>query len=174
MRTALIVTDMQNGFMNKHTLKLIGRIKDLLEKNLFDLVIFTKFINHQNSPYVNLIGYNGLQKGRETEIVNELKVSAQIVFQKNTYGPFGSDFEAFLKKENIASLYFVGVDTNACVMKGAIDAFEKGYTPFILGYYCGSHSGIKYHQFALKNLQKLIGKRQVIDGKIEERKQIIV
>ena len=159
---------MQKGFMNKHTRKLIHRIKNLLDINLFNQVIFTKFVNSPHSHYVNLLGYQKLQKSPETEIVDELEPYAQITFKKEGYGPFVDGLERFLKRKKITHLYFVGVDTNACILKGVVDAFDKGYIPFVLGYYCGSHSGAEFHHFALKNLQKLIGKKQIIKRKLRQ------
>ncbi len=169
MKTALIVTDMQNGFMNGSTRPLISRIKALLLKKQFDFILFTKFINQPDSPFARLIGYKGLRTVPDTEIVPGLVSYATHVFVKHSYAPFTTEFSEFLKREQITHLYFVGVDTNACVHTGAVDAFSRGYVPYVLADYCASHSGKEYHLWAIKNLQKLIGKGQVTFGDLPIR-----
>lgn len=169
MTDVLIVTDIQNGFMNELTRPLINKIKTLLESNLFNCVIFTQFVNTPDSPYVRLIGYTDLQDQPRIDIVSELRSYAQNVFVKHQYTPFTKEFEDFLKINRLTHLYFVGVDTNACVQAGAVGAFERGYVPLVLAEYCASHSGDEFHESAIKNLQKLIGEKQVIFGELTER-----
>jgi nicotinamidase-related amidase len=166
MNTALVVIDMQKGFMNELTQNLIAKIRSLLHRHLFDYVMFTQFINTRDSSYVTLLGYTELQQSPETDIVSELQPYAQNLFTKHYYTPFTQEFEEFLQKNRITHLYFVGVDTNACVQVGAVDAFSRGYVPFVLADYCASHSGKEYHESALRNLQKLIGTKQVLFGEI--------
>lgn len=52
MKNIVIVVDMQNGVTIKsETKKLIGSIQSLLSKNIFDVVICTRFLNDKNSIY---------------------------------------------------------------------------------------------------------------------------
>lgn len=168
MKTALIVTDMQSGFMNEHTIHLVSRLKYLLEQNLFDYIIFTQFINHPKTFYEKLVNFTKLRISPEIDIVKELKPYVNYLFKKNNYTPFTMNFENFLKQNHIKKLYFAGVDTNVCVLLGAADAFNKGYVPVVLGYYCASHSGVEFHRFGLKNLEKIIGKKQVVFGEVKK------
>ncbi len=170
MKNALIVTDMQNGFINENTKQIISKIKSLIEKNLFDYVTFTQFINVTDSSYERLLHWKEFKSSPQIDIVEELKHYCQNLFKKNYYSPFTKKFEQFLKKKNIKELYFVGVDTNICITQGAVDAFEKSYIPYVLSDYCASHSGNEFHDFALKNLEKFIGKHHIIKGEINEIK----
>lgn len=163
MKKALVIIDMQNGFMNKYTRPLIPKIKRLLKRKLFPHTIFTKFVNTPYSPYIKILSYAGMQKAPETSIVTELAPFAKNIFEKNSYSPFTPEFIKYVEKHKITSLYFVGVDTNACVLKGAIDTFEKGLTPIVLAQYCASHSGPNFHRGALIILKKLIGEQQVVE-----------
>ncbi|MEW5896639.1 MAG: isochorismatase family cysteine hydrolase [Nanoarchaeota archaeon] len=162
MKTALLVMDMQKGFMNKYTLPLIPKIKKLIAEEIFDYVIFTRFVNTPASPYVRLIGFKGMLTEQDTALVPKLEENASFIFQKHTYTPFTSQLNRFLQEKKITRIYFAGVDTNACVLKGAVDAFEKGYIPLVLAEYCASHSGEQFHALALENLKRLIGVKQVI------------
>jgi nicotinamidase-related amidase len=152
--------------MNELTESLIAKIRTLIQNCLFDYVIFTKFINMPDSPYVKLLEYTELQHPPETDIVSDLQPYVHNLFTKHYYTPFTPEFEKFLQINYITHLYFAGVDTNACVQVGAVDAFSRGYIPFVLADYCASHSGKKCHESALKNLQKLIGTKQVLFGEI--------
>lgn len=170
MKNVLIVTDMQNGFINKNTRNITSKIKSLIEKNLFDYIVFTQFINVKNSPYERLLNWRELKSSPQIDIIEWLRPYCQNLFKKNCYSPFTKEFEQFLKKKNIKELYFVGADTNICITRGAVDAFERSYTPYILSDYCASHSGNEFHDFALKNLEKLIGKHHIIPGEVNEIK----
>ncbi len=161
---ALVVTDMQKGFMNEFTKHLPAKIQQLLMRKTFSLVIFTQFINTPGSPYVKLLKYARMLERPEIEIVPELKPYADIVIKKNTYSSFTSEFEALLREKKVREIYFVGVDTNACILLGALETFNKGLTPYILASYCASHSSSDFHEWALKNLEKVIGKEQVVYG----------
>ena len=67
------------------------------------------------------------------------------------------------KKENeIEQVYLCGIDTDACVIKTAIDLFENNIDVKVIENCCMSHSGKKYHNYAIKILKKLIGKESII------------
>lgn len=51
MKTLLIV-DMQKGFINSNNEFLINKINELLEKNIFENIVLTKYKNKRNSPFV--------------------------------------------------------------------------------------------------------------------------
>ena len=161
MSNALVVIDVQNGFISKSSMHIIPRIKKMLVKNKFDHVIFTIFVNPKQSPWKKWMGWHNVSKSPEIDIVQELSAFAHHVFEKNTYSSFTDSFEKFLKNEKITELYLVGIDTEACVFKTALDAFEKGYRPIVLSKYCASHESASYHKLALKLLRRLIGEEQV-------------
>ena len=63
------------------------------------------------------------------------------------------------KKENeIEEIHLCGFDTEACVLKTALDFFENNYNVKVLEDYTMSNSGLEYHNWALNILRKLIGK----------------
>ena len=45
----LLVIDLQNGFINEFTKSSIIDIKELIDSNRFDKVVFTRFINDENN-----------------------------------------------------------------------------------------------------------------------------
>jgi len=164
MSNALIIIDVQKGFVNEYSKHIIHKLINLIQDNKFEYLIFSQFINTEDSPYRMLMGWERLKESPEIDIVDELKEYAINVFQKNKYSMFTQEFENFLKQKNIKELYFTGIDTDICVLKNAVDAFEKGYTPYVLADYCASHYGDEYHQIGLKLIKKFIGEKQVIYG----------
>ena len=68
----------------------------------------------------------------------------------------------YLKENKIKDIYLCGIDTDACVFKTAIDLFENNYNVKVIEYYTMSHSGRRYHKFAIKMLKKLIGKDSIV------------
>lgn len=162
MAKALIVIDVQNGFVTKSSQHVVPKIKRLLESKKFDTVIFTKFVNAPNSPFRKIKKWYKVAAPPETDIVNDLKQFASTIFQKNVYSAFTPEFEHFLKENKISQLYFVGIDTECCVLKTAIDAFEKGYEPFLLADYCASHESRQYHTIGLKLFGRLVSPNNII------------
>ena len=58
MKNILIIVDMQNGFARyPQTIKLTNDIQKLLEQNIFDVVIATRFLNDENSIYEKLFNW---------------------------------------------------------------------------------------------------------------------
>ena len=49
LRKMLVVVDLQRSFINENTEFIIDKIKKLVNSNEFDKVIFTKFVNNEDS-----------------------------------------------------------------------------------------------------------------------------
>ena len=84
------------------------------------------------------------------------------VLEKRTYTALTQELMTYLKENKIEDIYLCGIDTDACVLKTAIDMFENNYNVKVIEYCTMSHSGRRYHKFAIKMLKKLIGKDSII------------
>lgn len=84
------------------------------------------------------------------------------IFNKYIYSAVNEELEKYLKDNNIDEIHLCEFDTDACVQKTAIDLFENNIDVYILKDYCMSSAGVEVHNFAIKNLQRLIGKEYVI------------
>jgi len=60
MVDALLVIDVQNGFINNHTKHIVVKIRKLLETQWFDFIVFFKFVNNLDSNFTKVINYHGL------------------------------------------------------------------------------------------------------------------
>jgi nicotinamidase-related amidase len=146
-KPALLVIDLQNGFINKHTAHLPKKIKELLTSTQYTHKIFTKFVNQKRSPFENLIGWKEMHGPPDTEILEELKPHAKVLFEKNTYSCLTPQFLHYIETHQIHSFHLAGIDTDGCVLKSALDLFEKNLSPFILCNYCGSTGEKPTHNF---------------------------
>ncbi len=162
MANALVIIDLQKGFVNKQSEYIVPRIKGLIQKGKFDYVLFTKFVNRKGSPYRKIMNWHKFGSQSETDIVDELLPFVEHLFVKNVYSAFTPRFSTFLKKHSVRDLFIVGIDTECCVLKTAVDAFELGYSPHVLAFYSASHEGKAYKNAGLKVLVRLLGKSQVI------------
>ena len=57
---------------------------------------------------------------------------------------------------------YYGIDTDACVLKTALDLVENNFDVKVIEDCSMSHSGIEYHNYAINMLKKLIGRQNVI------------
>ncbi|MEZ6022432.1 MAG: cysteine hydrolase family protein [Hyphomonadaceae bacterium] len=66
-----------------------------------------------------------------------------------------------LKVRGIDEVHVCGIDIDICVTKCAVDLFEAGVRPVVLGQYCASYGGPTLHEAALQILRRYIGADQV-------------
>jgi nicotinamidase-related amidase len=127
-------------------------------------VVFTKFINMPGSPYERLIGWTKLRESPETDLCAEVQIHASFVIEKHFYSAFTPELRDLTREHGWDIVCVCGFDTDSCVLKTAVDAFELGYTPYVLADACGTHSGVDLHDAALRMLRRFIGKGQVVES----------
>lgn len=166
MSFCLFVIDIQHGFISENTKHVIQRIKSLLDQNIFEYVIFTRFINTLDSPYVKYLNWHGLISEIEQKIVTELEGFANKVFDKNIYTACNVETLRFLQERNIKTIFICGIDTEGCVLKTAVDFFEANVRSYVLEYYSASNGGDNCQKAAILVLSQLIGINHIITGSI--------
>jgi nicotinamidase-related amidase len=162
MPRAIIIIDVQNGFINPSTEHIPAKIRSLLDAVVFEHRIFTQFFNPPGSPYEELLHWTRLRSDDEVAIVRELLTYPSIVFKKPIYSCLSPDFLRYAEAHQIKQFYLAGIDTDSCVLKCAVDLFEKGFKPMVLADCCMSHGGRVAHDAALTILPRFIGGDQVI------------
>lgn len=158
-KKAIIIIDVQNYFVNKLTRLIPEKIVKHINKADYDYVVFTKFINKEGSNFFKLLNWGKMLSGQETEIHNSLiKLAGKNnVFTKNSYSIFKArGLNDFLKKNKVGALFLCGIDTEACVLASAFEAFDLGFDVKIIKELCFSHSGKSLHNFALKIIDQCI------------------
>lgn len=163
--TVLIVVDMQNGFLGSKTEHIVPCIEELVQKwqALGGATVFTRFISLPDGQYERLINWKRLQTSPEIDICPSLVPFAKCVIEKNYYTAFTDEFKHMVSSNTWTNFAICGIATDSCVLKTAADAFELGYTPFVLNDACASHAGPDIHEAALSILKRFIGRNQVIE-----------
>jgi nicotinamidase-related amidase len=162
--TVLVVIDMQNGFLNDRSRHVIPRVIQTVEEfRKRDIpVVFTRFHNAPNSQYERLIGWTRLRSSPEVDLINELEQYANVIIDKNVYSAFAPSFAQLVQEKGWTNIVLCGVATDGCVLKTAVDAFERELTPIIIEDACSSHAGEEVHKAGLLLLGRFIGKRQIM------------
>ena len=160
MKKLLLVIDVQNDFVNDLTRETLKKIEELVKSKQFTTVAFTKFINSYNNRFYKDINYRGCSTEKGVSIA--IDTEDYKIFNKNVYTALTDEFISYLKNESIEEIYLCGFDTNACVLKTALDLFEQGYDFYILKDYCMSSFSKEIHNNALDILKLLVGNKRVI------------
>lgn len=166
-RSALVVVDVQNGFVTEHSRHVVPLIVALVkrwEASGRD-VVFTRYINYDGSPFERIIKWSKLKHPPETDIVDELQAftaSPATVIDKRGYTLFADEGENLVRTKGWTDLYICGIDTEVCVLKAAVDAFERNITPWLISDASASHAGVETHKAGLLVAKKMIGAEQII------------
>lgn len=138
----LVIIDVQNGLLvNDRIKKLPHKIVELVEHNKFDFVVTTQFKNRLGSQFDKLMGWYGMTDSEPQEIDSGIAEISSRNFVKYGYSCFTDEFEEFIRNNNIDKLYFAGLDIDACVLKSALDSFERCIDSEVLINYCDTSSG---------------------------------
>lgn len=156
----LVIIDVQRGLLvNDRIKELPHKIVELVEHNKFDFVVTTQFKNRLGSQFDKLMGWYGMSDIWSQEIDPDIAKISSKNFVKYGYSCFTDEFEEFIRNNNIDKLYFVGLDIDACVLKSALDSFERCIDAEVLVNYCDTSSG--YMSSAINVLKFALGENCV-------------
>lgn len=162
MEYALLVIDLQLGFLTPECVHISDRILEVIRHHPYRHKIFTQFINPEGSPFERLLKWELFKESPEIDIVSQLKSEATIIIKKFGYSCVTTDFLSYITHHKIREFHIVGIETDICVLKSAVDLFELNLTPYVFSECCMSTAGRKMHEAALKILPRFIGQQQII------------
>ena len=145
----LLVVDLQKEFSDNcgNYERILNYVKgNIANRSKYDLVIALKCSNDMESSFVK---YNAWKKC--LKYVEDLEFNPDVILQKTSYGLLGYNV---LSKENTYDI--VGFNTDACVMKVALDLFDRRYNFRVLTKYCYSSSGQEWHEIGIKTMKHLM------------------
>jgi nicotinamidase-related amidase len=166
-KPVLVVVDVQNGFITEHSKPVVPVIVDLVRRwqAARGDVVFSRYLNYAGSPFERLIGWTKMADSPETDFVGELAPYVgphTPVVDKHIYTLFTPEGTHLVDQRGWTDLYLCGIDTDSCVLKTAVDAFERDLTPWILKDACASHAGPEAHAAGLFIAGRFIGTNQII------------
>ena len=157
---ALLIVDVQVGFVNDATRHIVPKVEELQKK--YAHVYATRFINAEGSPYRRLLDWHRFYQSSADVTLAFDPVDNVTVIDKHVYTCVTPAFIEDLRGKGIEEVAICGIDTDACVSACAVDLFENGFRPVLLSEACASHAGAEYHEAALRILKRLIGERQIV------------
>lgn len=160
MKKMLLVIDLQKSFINPNTEFLISKIDSLVNSGSYDLVVFTKFINDNDSMWVKKLNYKGCISLEDRKIMIDTKDN--IVLEKSLYTAYSDNLINLINLFKIDEVHLCGIDTECCVLKTAFDLFENGYDIKVLSGYSACTHGEESNKNALDIIARNIGKSNVI------------
>lgn len=167
--SVLVVVDVQNGFVTEHSQHVVPAIANLAEQWYLDGrdVAFTRYLNYDDSPFERIMGWSKLKHSPEIDFVEEMQPllgRAAGCVDKQIYSMFTEGGERLVRERGWTDMYVCGIDTEVCVLKTAVDAFERGIRAWVLSDVSASHSGQVAHDAGLLVASKMIGRRQIIES----------
>lgn len=166
MSKPLLVVDVQCGFINEFTHHIPQRIVSLLHSKEYAPVLFTRFINASEGPYQKFLNWYSCEDESETSIAPELEsfVNSDLVFSKSGLCGMPDELIKYLHQQDINKIFLVGIDTDMCVLKIAMDIFDMGIEPIVLTDCCASTAGLQAHLAGLAVLSRNIGAQRLCDA----------
>ena len=177
-RRVLCIIDVQLSFRaeaNEHTLPGIVELATRwLASSPTAKILCTRFVNVPSSSFVRQLGWGGGMSGDpRNELCPELSRALHEgvgagrvhIVDKSTFSVFTAEVDGLAHERNWTSWLFCGWSTHACVLKSALDAFDRGQESTVVAHLCGSHNreGAKeLHDGALMILTRLLGRAHVL------------
>ena len=147
----LVIIDCQTCFLqNTETAWVPYAISQLVKSRRFDYVICTVFQNTPSSFFMKQLHWDGCVAASDLIVHDAVSAVSERIFVKHSYSCFTSEFLQFIHQQHIDKLYFVGVDTDACVLKSAFDAADYDIPFEVLEDYCASSGGEELHEAAVR------------------------
>jgi nicotinamidase-related amidase len=166
----LLVVDVQRGFLNDYTRHVPARVAQLIRRGDHTPVYFTRFENPPGGPYRQFLGWKACAAPPETDLAPELLpfAAGDRVFSKPGYAGLPDALASLLRDRAVERIALVGIDTDMCVLKVALDLFDLSIEPIILVDCCASTAGLQAHLAGLAVLTRNIGATRLRDAGLGE------
>ena len=170
MSVPLLVVDVQQGFINEFTHHIPQRVARLIKQGDYAPILFTRFVNQADGPYSQLLNWHNCDREPETSLVPELQpyTKPECVYTKPGLCGLPKELIQCLEQRQIKRINVVGIDTDMCVLKIAMDLFDHGIEPIVLTDCCASTAGLQAHLAGLAVLSRNIGAQRLCDAGLSE------
>lgn len=170
MSEPLLIVDVQVGFINEFTHHIPQRIVRLIQRDDYEPLIFTRFVNSKEGSYQRFLNWHNCHCEPEINIAAELQPFAQpeFIFSKPGLCGITDELANYLRAGSVERVFIVGIDTDMCVLKIAMDVFDIGIEPIVLTDCCASTAGLQAHLAGLSVLSRNIGAPRLRDAGLSE------
>jgi nicotinamidase-related amidase len=166
MTEPLLVVDVQECFLNEFTRHLPERIARLVARGRYGPILFTRFVNVEESPFRRFLDWCECDEPPGTELAQEMLPLAEDdrIFSKPGYAGLPDTLATHLRETGCEQVTVVGIDTDMCVLKVAMDLFDMNIEPIVLTDCCASTAGLQAHLAGLAVLARNIGAARLRDA----------
>lgn len=161
---ALLIIDIQNGFMSKGAESVIAPVVELVSAWPQEHIYYLKYRNYPDSLFARHLDWQELMTSPEVDFVSGTYREGSPVFEHFGYKP-PDDLIAALKQYKTVGI--CGVDTDACVMAAVFTLWDADIRPVILEKYCASSGGAHFHEAALGLMLRQFGTSCVYKGIVQ-------
>lgn len=161
MNNLLLIIDMQEGFRKQESESIVPNLLKL-KKSFNGKVVFSKFVDHKNSLFEKQLNWSVFQDKNNQKLFSELKEPDSVEIQHHTYTVLNDTLKEFIQLNSISKVYLVGIYTDVCIIKTAMDLFDEHITTFVIADACHSLHGEKNHDLAITSLKHILGAKQII------------
>lgn len=158
---ALVIIDVQQGFLSNYTKKCLPHIHHLIYQKKFHPIIATRFYNPKGSPFRKFIKWTKLSTPEEIALDAIVEKYSDFIIDKSTYGA-GAQIAEILLAKNISRVTLVGIDTDVCVLQNAAYLFDHGFEVTVDTQGCATNGGQQADQAAYGLLQRTVGRNFVL------------
>lgn len=164
MRRALLIVDLQRGFLGPDTDWLAGAVAGYLERHheRYALVLATRFVNQPGSRYETERDWHAMMQPDETALVPAIAHLVEAVLVKDGLAPDRDELLGLLADAGIERVDLCGLDTDQCVLATALLLWDAEVVPRILSDLCTSSGGAELHDAARAMLRRSVGDRNVV------------
>lgn len=161
-KQALLVIDVQAGFISDYTKRALPGIYELVRGNEQQVIIATRFLNEEGSPFRKYIKWNRLSSDADRALDPVVESHADLIINKPTYGA-GAQIATELVRRGIKKVTVIGIDTDVCVLQNAAFLFDAGFEVSIDLHACATNGGPQAEVSAVRLLQRTIGRDYVLN-----------
>ncbi|MGH8628627.1 MAG: cysteine hydrolase [Gammaproteobacteria bacterium] len=164
--SVLMVVDVQNGFLTETTRHALPVIIELVDKwqKLDGMTVFTRYFNYPGSAFERMMNWRQLHDSPDTDIANELRpyTAESVTLDKYAYSAATKEFMELAQAHSWTDVAICGIDTDLCVLKTALDIFERNLTPWVITNASASTGGDDLHKSGLAVMGRAIGEHHLL------------
>lgn len=165
-KTALLVVDVQKGFVNDETRRVLPAIRHLMADFTGKPIFVSQFFNAWDSGFRKYLDYTEMDLNAPEQALAIPVPDDAIFIPKKSYSSFNPYFEDMLQLRGIQELHICGLETDACILATAMDVMSRTtIRPVVHAEACACRGGRACHDQAMAILRRNIGDAQVVGAR---------
>lgn len=162
--TIVVVVDPQKGWLNQFTEPTLHALAEELNRgDHWRSVVVTQFMNDEKSPFRTLMPWwKAFQTHSDTDLLQEFIQPRARVFTHDIYG-FSPKLWSYCGRQGVKQMVLTGVETDATIVKTAMDAFDRGISVWVPPHLLASTYGPLGQEHGLAILKKVLGRDHILN-----------